>query len=416
MDGPDPVNFEADLDVMASPDVAVAGGGIAGVSAAVAAARQGTEVLLIERYNALGGTATIAGVGSFCGETAGQGEVFDDIVAGLDDLGVIADYRPYPEMEARTFDHQWLKIVLLDLCEEAGVRVLLHSTVVATRADEGRVSDLVVAYKGGLGVVQAAVVVDATGDADVVAQAGLGVEKGNPQLAMGYMLFTRYADEGVKMPLPEGWRRYENSDELPKTSVWSEPYKKAGIKSKMVGYDATDPWDLTAAEIEAARKSLSQLEFLSRERLSGYVLDHFPGQVGIREGRRIVGREKLTEADIRAGRRFDDAVARGTFYIDFHDPHSDRAGYAVKQEQVPPYDIRYGCLVPQGAHNILAAGRCLSSDQVANSSARVMTSCAMMGQAAGIAAAWAAERDAAVRDIDEKELRTALIDRGAELD
>ncbi|MFP3903410.1 MAG: FAD-dependent oxidoreductase, partial [Armatimonadota bacterium] len=147
-----------------------------------------------------------------------------------------------------------------------------------------------------------------------------------------------------------------------------------------------------------------------------YVLDHFPGQLGIRAGRRIVGREKLTEADIRAGRRFADAVARGTFYIDFHDPHSDRAGYAVEQEQVPPYDIRYGCLVPRGAQNILAAGRCLSSDQVANSSARVMTSCGMMGQAAGIAAAWAGDRDVAVHEVGAKELRLALTDRGAQLD
>lgn len=184
----------------------------------------------------------------------------------------------------------------------------------------------------------------------------------------------------------------------------------------MVGYDATDPWDLSAAEIEAARKTISQLHFLNQQRLPGYILDHFPQQVGIREGRRIVGMDRLTEEDVREGARCDDAVARGTFYIDFHDPTSDRAGYAVERFQGPPYDISYGCLVPQGSQNLIAAGRCLSSDQVANSSARVMTSCAMMGQAAGIAAARAADGGTPIAQIDVAALRAALVERGAALE
>lgn len=412
------LSFDARLPVLARPEVAVVGGGIAGTCAAVAAARQGAEVLLIERYNALGGTATISGVGSFCGETRGQGEVFDEIVARLDRLGVIADYAPYEESESRTFDHEWLKYVLQGLVEDAGVRVLLHSTVVAAQRESARVPALVVACKGSLGAVTPRVIIDASGDADVVAAAGFEFERGSAgmQLPMSQMTFVRDVGERVERPLPEGLEPYADDDELPMTSIWREPRGKAGIKIKVPGYDVTDPWSLTAAEMEARRRSLRVIEHLRRGELATWVLDHSTGQIGVREGRRAVGEYVLTEQDVRAGRRFDDGVAVGRFYLDFHDPTNDARTYAVEPVQVPPYHIPWRSLVPRGARNLLVAGRCLSCDQVALSSARVMTTCAMMGQAAGMAAAWAADEDTAVADTDVARLRASLVEHGAALD
>jgi ribulose 1,5-bisphosphate synthetase/thiazole synthase len=408
--------LEADVPIVARPQVAVVGGGIAGVCAAVSAARQGAKVLLVERYNVLGGNATAGGVGGFCGETRGQGEVFDEIIAGLDEVNAIADYAPYEEREARTFDHEWLKFVLQELILSAGVRLLLHATLVAAEAESRRVQRLIVGCKGELLAVEPAVVVDATGDADVVEGAGFECfhEGAGAQLPMSQMTFVRDVGERVDVPLPGSLEPIVNTDDLPMTSVWEEPRGKAGIKIKVEGYDATDPWSLTAAEVEARRRSARVIDYLRRERMPERVLDHSTHQVGVREGRRAVGDYVLTEDDLREGRRFEDDIAVGRFYLDFHDPSNAGRTYAVERTQVPPYGIPLRSLIARDATNLLVAGRCLSCDQVALSSARVMTTCAMMGQAAGIAAAWAADPDG-VANVDAGALREELKGRGAEL-
>ena len=411
--------YAADVPVIAEPDVAVVGGGIAGFCAAIAARRQGADVLLMERFNCLGGNATAGGVGAFCGETSGQGEVFDGIVERLAHLSAIADYRPYSEREARPFDHEWLKFVLQDMAEAEGVRVLLHATLVAATRSGGEVEGLLVGTKGRLGAVKPKVAIDCSGDGDLVAAAGFSWEKGREsdglQLPMSYMAFVRDVGENVERPLPESCQPIRSEDDLPMVSIWPEPRGKAGVKIKIPGHDSTDPWGLTAAEQAGRRRTVEVLDWEKRHRLRNYVLDHTPQIIGIREGRRAVGEYVLTEEDVRAGRRFEDGVARGVFYIDFHDPTNDKRTYAMPTTRVPPYDIPYRSLIPQGAVNLLVAGRCFSCEQVALASARVMTTCAMMGQAAGIAAAWAARDGARVGDILADRLRAELISRGAEL-
>ena len=409
-------HFEADVPIIARPQVAVVGGGIAGVCAAVSAARQGAEVLLVERYNVLGGNATAGGVGGFCGETSGQGEVFDEIIAGLDEVNAIAPYAPYEEREARTFDHEWLKFVLQELVLAAGVRLLLHATLVAAETHDGRVERLIVGCKGRLAAVEPSIVIDATGDADVANAAGF--ECFHPgegaQLPMSQMTFVRDVGERADVPLPASLEPIAGEDDLPMTSVWEEPRGKAGIKIKVEGYDVTDPWSLTAAEVEARRRSVRVIDYLRRERMPERVLDHSTHQIGVREGRRVVGDYVLTEDDLRSGRRFDDDIAVGRFYLDFHDPTNAGRTYAVERTQVPPYGVPLRSLIPRGAANTLVAGRCLSCDQVALSSVRVMTTCAMMGQAAGVAAAWAAGAGD-LSGVDAAALREELQGRGAEL-
>jgi hypothetical protein len=170
--------------------------------------------------------------------------------------------------------------------------------------------------------------------------------------------------------------------------------------------------------MEGRRRMMEVLECLQRAGHKPWLLSHSAGRIGIREGRRIVGEYVLTVEDLRAGRAFDDAVARGVYYLDAHRPDDDKRTYALSPEdrKVPPYQIPFRCLVPRGAANLLAAGRCLSADQLALSSARVMPTCSMMGQAAGIAAALCASRRCSLRALDPAEVRRIVVDRGARLD
>jgi hypothetical protein len=144
---------------------------------------------------------------------------------------------------------------------------------------------------------------------------------------------------------------------------------------------------------------------------------HHPPLIGIREGCRVVGDYTLALEDLRAGRRFDDAVARGTYYLDGHKPDDEKRTYILPKDQlkVPPYQIPFRSLLVRDGKNLLAAGRCFSADQLALSSARVSTTCSMMGQAAGIAAALAAQRRCDPRDLDPREVRKIVESRGAEL-
>jgi len=395
-------------------DVLVAGGGIAGFCAAIAARRAGARVLLVEEMGCLGGNATSGGVGAFCGETRGQGHVFDEIVARLERLDAIAPYKPYEEREARQFDHQVLAYVLQEMAVEAGVEALLFTHAAAAVREGERVSAVILSNRSGLSLVPARVVIDATGEASVARAAGLPVQPGGDgALPMSVMFFMRE----VKEPdaLPPATADPELAAEPPMISRWPEPHGKLGVKVKIVGYDAADGDSLTQAEMAGRRMAWRVANHLRAGDQAAYAFDHFSARIGIREGRRILGDYTLSEEDVRAGRRFHDGIALGRFYLDYHDPSSPRrvSRFDRAHAQVPPYHIPYRCLIARGARNVLAAGRCLSADRVALSSARVMTTCAMMGQAAGLAAAMAADGD--VRSVSAAALMDSLRERGAEL-
>ncbi|UCH33995.1 MAG: FAD-dependent oxidoreductase [Armatimonadota bacterium] len=395
-------------------DVLVAGGGIAGFCASVAARRAGARVLLIEDMGCLGGNATSGGVGAFCGETRGQGEVFDDIIRHLGELDAVAPYRPYEEREARQFDHQVLAYVLQEMAAEAGVEVLLFTHAAAAVREADRVSAVILSNRSGLAAVPASVVIDATGEACVVRAAGLPVQPdGDGALPMSVMFFMR--EVNAPADLPPAAVDPELASDPPMISRWPEPHGKLGVKVKVVGYDAADGDSLTAAEMAGRRVAMRVANHLRAGDYAAHKFDHFSARIGIREGRRILGDYTLTEQDVRAGRRFDDGVALGRFYLDYHDPSTPRriSRFDRAAAQVPPYHIPYRCLIAQGVENVLAAGRCLSADRAALSSARVMTTCAMMGQAAGLAAAQASDGD--VRSVAGAALAEALRQRGAEL-
>ncbi len=402
-------------------DVAVIGGGIAGVSAALAAARAGAKVILVERFAITGGNATVGGVGAFCGETAGQGEAFDAIIKGLEAFGAIAPYKPYVEKESRIFDPDILAVVLQELLLKRGVKLLLHTQFVDVCVREGEVTECMVCGPSGPEALRAKQYIDATGEAHVVQAAGFETVKGRPedglQLPMSMMFTVRHIEEkDFHRQVPEGWfESLKTNNDLPMTSLWPNGPGSTALKIKIPQFDATDTESLTAAEIRGRRRMMEVLDYYQREEKKPWILDHAASRIGIREGRRTVGDYVLTVEDLRAGRAFDDAIARGVFYLDGHKPDDDKRTYILPPEErkVPPYHIPFRCLIPKSAKNLLVAGRCLSADQLALSSARVMTTCSMMGQAAGIAAAKMAVQNTTLQRLDFNEVRKDVEEHGA---
>jgi len=420
------IRWSRDLPVRYEADVAVIGGGIAGACAAAAAAKSGVSVILVERFAALGGMMTVGGVNNFCGETAGQGEVFDEIVAGLEAFGAIAPYTPYRHFsgDTRPFEHEILMVVLQEILLKRGVKLLLHTKFVDVCMEGGRIAACVVRGPSGPEALRARQFIDGTGEAEVAHLAGFETMKGRPadglQLPMSMMYFVReLTATEARTQVPAGWfTPIETDADLPMTSVWPNGPQSKAIKVKIVGHDSTDTESMTAAEIRARRRMIEVLDFHQRVKGIPYHFDHCSPILGIREGRRIVGDYVLSEADVRAGRAFDDGVAVGTFYIDAHDPTTDKrvAQIANRDDRkVPPYHIPLRALRARGGRNLWMAGRCLSADLLAMASARVATSGAMMGQAVGVAAAQAVQNRQDAGSVDATAVRRILEDRGARL-
>jgi hypothetical protein len=287
---------------------------------------------------------------------------------------------------------------------------------------EGIISECIVCGKSGPEALRARVFVDCTGEAEVTHTAGFETVKGRPgdrcQLPMSMMGFVREVGES-EIQVPNGWfGSIGNKKDLPMVSVWPNGPAGKALKVKVPMFDATNTQSMTAAEIHARRRMMTVLDYYQRVEGRDWRFDGCSAQIGIREGRRIVGDYILTVGDCRAGREFGDAIARGTFYLDAHKPDDDKRTYVLgeSERQVPPYQIPFRSLIPRRSRNLLVAGRCFSADQLALSSARVMTTCSMLGQAAGIGAAMSVAQNCEPRSLDLLKIRKAVESRGARLE
>jgi hypothetical protein len=248
--------------------------------------------------------------------------------------------------------------------------------------------------------------------------------KGDPvnghQLPMSKMSFVREVDEKeVLFQTPEDWPgKILKEEDLPMTSVWPDGPGGKALKIKIPMFDSTSSESLTDAEIRARRRTMDVLYYYQAIEKKKWRLINSAPIIGIREGCRIEGDYILKVDDLRAGRAFDDGVARGTFYLDGHKPTDDKRTYILPKDQlnVPPYQIPMRSLIAKDSDNLLMAGRCMSADQLALSSARVSTSSSMMGQATGIAAATAVNKKTMLRNLDYGEIKQEVINRGAQLD
>jgi len=420
-----------------APDVLVAGGGIAGCMAAIAAARAGAQVLLVEACGSVGGVTTFTAGQHicFCGDSAGQGQIFDELVAELEQLDAIVPYQPWRAEDILTFSHEeWdygiaryfdatvFGLVLGEMVNrEPKLDILFHTRVIDVAAQDGRIEDALLHNASGLHLVRPAVVIDCTGDANLCDMAGFpciaGRESDGMPIPGALFVTLRDIGEPVAPRLPSWGVEYENAEDMPMVALTLSRERRADFRVKVAGHDTTTAAGLTRAELESRRTVLSAVHHLQKHDYPTWKLDSVSPQVGTRIGRRIAGEYMLTADDARRGATFEDGIGRGTCNLSdksLMDGSTDRQTHAeLDVEIVPPYQIPYRSLVPKENKNVLVAGRCMSADSWALSSARMMPACAMMGQAAGIAAAWSAAAGKSVMEVDMGRLQETLRARGA---
>lgn len=430
-------------------DVLVVGGGASGVAAAVTAARQGLDVTLVERYGFCGGGAVAGHSGTVCGlyeatdDRAAQPAqvVFgfaDEFVRRLEALGGLGEPVPYGKTWTRVHDPLVWREAADAFLTEAGVRIVYHAVATGAHLDGGeRVEGLTVWTKQGRLDARAAVVIDASGDADVVAMAGLPSFIGdegrvqNPTMIfrLGGVDTERFlAVYGRDTIMPERVsdmiRAKHNAGDyaLPRSKIWlfttTRPGELLCNCTRVIGADGRElntlfTRDFTEAEIEGRRQMREYARFF-RDHLEGceasYVNDTGV-QVGVRQTRQMAGVDRLMNADVTAGRKRSDGVALSPWPIELH------AGSKPKVEWLlnDVYEVPYGCFVPERGEGLLAAGRCLSAEHEAVASARVTAQCFAYGHAIGHAASIAVRNRVAPRAIDGADLRLVLNRDGARL-
>ena len=413
--GGETIRFRREVPVAGEFDLVVAGGGMAGFGAACAAGRAGLKTLLVERQAQLGGMGTAGGVGNFCygfGAPIGNGRVFDDVLEAMASAGAIGEQAGWQvrrsaalERENHTNDHAFLPLVLQRLARAAGVELLLCTDVVGAATDRGRITEVVLHNRSLLQAMRAPLFVDASGDAILARHAGARTlplaDPVLPQMIKpSLMIFLRRVDGPAPARQPLLLRHYGAGEE-PDYSVWAEPRGRTSLKFKLFDYtfDTGSGAGLSRAEEEMRARIPEAVRHFQEHHDARWVFDFAAPVLGVREGRRVRGDYVLGVADVRAGRRFADSVAHGSFTIDAHN----------HDEVVPPYQIPYRSLVVAGLANCFVAGRCFSADRPAMASARIMATSCLAGQAVAHAAALALRHRSAIREVDTAAIRDRLL-------
>ncbi|MGF6600070.1 glycine/D-amino acid oxidase-like deaminating enzyme [Paraburkholderia sp. GAS448] len=427
-------------------DVLVIGGGAAGVSAAVTARRQGLKVVLLERYGFCGGGAVAGLSGTVCGLYLATDRVAakpEAVVFGfaqefckvLEERGGLGAPVRYGKTWTRVHDPLVWRDAADALLSASGVQVIYHAVAIGVLLDGNQRIEGVTAWtKQGPLTIRARVTVDASGDADLVAMAGLDSFIGDEgRVQNPTMIFrlqgvdvgrftTAYGDdtimgEAISALLRE---RHLAGDDLPRSKIWLFPTTRPGELlcncTRITGTDGRElnPLfydDFTEAELNGRRQAHAYARFL-REYVTGCenaFINDTGVQVGVRQTRQVEGVSKLMNADVVSARKFSDAIARSPWPIELH------AGAKPKVEWVLDdyYEVPYGCFVPSRGEGLLVAGRCLSAEHEAVASARVTAQCFSYGHAIGHAATLAVRQRIEPRALEPQAIREALERDGA---
>ena len=406
-------------------DLVVVGGGFAGVTAAMEAARHGKSVLLVEKYNCMGGAAAGSLVMPFMNfwthdpETDEQvfltGDLFLEIVEELRKLGGMDD--------TRIFHEEPLKLVLNRMCLKYGVQLLFDTTVVSAQVEEGHIKSLQAWGKSRMLTLEADYFIDATGDAELSALAGCRYQLGREEDNLCQPMTLSFRVAGVN--------RAKYLEEKPGINPLYSQYQQQGLiknprenvltfrtlqedvlhfnTTRVVKHNPTDPVEVTRAEIEAREQVYEIFNFLKNNftAFQNAYISATALQIGIRESRMVEGEYKLTVDELKNLARFEDAIAVANYDIDIHNPEgAGTSHYYFGKGQW--YQIPYRCLIPKDCKNLLVAGRCISSDHEAQASYRIMPFCAELGQAAGAAVSVAIDSGKTLRTIDVKQLQSIL--------
>lgn len=460
-----------EVPVVAEADVVVAGGGPGGLPAAIAAARHGARVILIERYGFLGGLATAGLVVPILGHTA-SGHIMPlrgqtakrstaPIVEGLlretiermHALGGAPDWHDACQHWGIRFNAECLKLVADEMAQEAGVELFLHTLVTGGVVENGQVRAIIVENKSGRQAIACRMAIDATGDADLAFRCGATTRQGRDfdgrVMATGSFfhlgglpLLSEEQKETVyqftRQALMEGRMRLFSPRFTSQNSFLTD---HSTCNMTRWPIDPTNAHELTKAEVDNRRTVWQLLAFIKDEvnrTVPGFentYVRQTAAQIGPRQSRQVIGPYLLSGEDVRQGRKFADGVARGSWWVDIHCPFgfgypvshcmiecpkgTECPYYAAEYDQLlherdiyPPqddwYDIPYRCLTALGFSNLLVSGRCISATMAGMSSTRVMGTCMAIGQAAGTAAAIAARDGVSAEAVDIAVLRTAL--------
>jgi hypothetical protein len=445
------------------PQVLVVGSGAAGLTAAITAARNGADTLLVENAGFLGGiSATLPWLGF-------HDRDFRLIVKGLplefcrrlQALGAASEFELDPKCaSAISIDSHWWKILAMQLAREAGVKLLLHTQVVETIRAGDRIAGVMVENKSGRQRIEAAVTIDCSGDGDVAARGGVAWAKGRtgdglvqaPTLVFklggvdraAFIAGCRNPANNYRewlSPFPDLWgkmmRRIDRMHVIicggyaalverarqagdftaPQTRIVGvklhQPDEFIVVMTRVLGLDPTNVHSLTDAYTRVYEQIPGLVRFFQNyvPGFAGARLREIAPMLGVRESRRIMGDYVLTAEDLIAGRQFDDAVSMGGYHIDIHRP----AGTWVDSHNVRAYTIPIRSLIARGVDGLLMAGKCLSATHEAVASTRVIPICMGQGQAVGTLAALAVKQGAGVRAVPVSLLQDTLVAQGAEI-
>ncbi|WHH58017.1 FAD-dependent oxidoreductase [Petroclostridium sp. X23] len=445
------------IPVVCKKNVVIVGGGPAGFIAAIAAARNGVNVILIEKSSFIGGTITngpLEAIMTFhdSDKQVIKGiaqEFVEKLIQAGGSPGHVKDDVEYCKT-ITPFDAEVVKLVALQMLEQAGAALLLQTMVVDVVKEKDEVQAVIIESKSGRQAIQGDIFIDCSGDGDLSVLAGAEFDKGRPKDALSQPMTLLFKAGGVEVKrlinyVKENKDEFEiesNPDDFAENQIihlWGFPkvlgdgFEKKILSLKRrelhmvttmrngeviinftrVGGDGTNINDITFAQVQATKQA-HELIALFRDNVPGFENAYimYTGNIGVRETRRIKGKYVLSEEDILTGRKFDDVVARGAFPIDIHQPDSDSMEF---KKVAKAYDVPYGCLVVENLKNILVAGRCISVSHQALASVRITATCMAVGQSVGTAAALCIKQGIESDQLDVKTLQSILIEQGVSL-
>ena len=422
-------------------DIVIAGGGMAGVSAAISAAESGADVLLVEQLSYLGGTATggmvvplmTGGIFSNEGKKVVSGNL-DKIFEKLEEFEDAKNYN---------CNHEILKLALDEMMLERKVKVLFNTFICDAEKKNDSLSSIYTINKSGRQQYEAKVFIDATGDADVAYMAGIPYEMGRPADGITQATTLRFilgnVDAGKAheyMSSKEGSVKFKEAIQRYADETGFEILDAHGFQNfiingrsnelmfncpRVIGVNTTDAQSLSNAYINGRKKILVYYKLL-KQNIPGCensFISYIAPFLGIRESRRIIGEYMIIAEDVLEGRKFQDGIACNSWFIDIHNPTGKgiigSEGKRVKH-QYPKggwNDIPYRSLYSNQIKNLLVAGRCISAAHEAQAAIRIMASCIAIGQAAGTAAGMMANGNLNSDEINAAELREKLALDGA---
>lgn len=427
-----------EIPVADETEVLVLGGGPAGFSAAIASAREGMKTLLLEQSGDIGGVSTTGMMSHWTGNT--RGGFYQEL------LDRSADYPEDVEHEGdfngnrhQIINPEKLKSVYLEMLEEVGVSWLLYTMAVKPIMDGNRIIGVITESKAGRRAYLAKIVIDATGDGDIAAQAGvpyfIGRESDGKMQPVSIMFKVGGVDtDRAVFPgsfednllIPEGPVQDVGKSHLPFPAGHVLLYRSSlpGVvtcnMTNCIDVNGTRPEDLSRATLTCRRQIEAIVPFLQKH-VPGYehcYLLSSASQIGVRETRHFMGEASIDAEDIQTARIFEDwAVTRAHFNFDVHNMSGnglDQTGSQKNFSQNQRYTIPYGCLVPQKVDGLLLAGRDICGTHMAHSNYRVMPICANMGQSAGVAASLCVKNDLVPRKLPVRMLQDRLKELGIE--